>query len=266
MKRKYSLIIGLLIISTMFNTACISAFNQNVIPDEEIQDLEKAVVADVIDGDTIELSDGRDLRLIGLDTPELNLPEGPIEYYGLQAKEFTKQKLLVETVYLEYGEQKFDEYDRTLAYVYLADGTLFNTSLLNQGYAHLLTIPPNTKYVESFKEQVITARRNNQGLWQERDTGVPVISWREAEQYMGEQVVVTGEVVASYDAGEVIFLNFAQNYEETFSAVIFASNEHKFAVEAEDYFLNQQVRIRGKIKEHQGAPEIVIEDPRQIKK
>ena len=264
MKRKYSLIIGLLMILTLCNTGCISAVNQNLIPNEQIQDLEKAVVADVIDGDTIELSDRRHVRLIGLDTPELNLPDGPIEYYGLQAKEFTKQKLLGETVYLEYDEQKFDEYDRTLAYVYLADGTLFNTSLLQQGYAHLLTITPNTRYVELFKEQVITARRNNQGLWRERNTGLPVISWQEAEQYIGEEVVVTGEIVDSYNSGEVVFLNFAHNYEQSLSAVIFASDEYKFAVEAEDYFLNQQVRIRGEIKEHQGAPEIVIEDPTQI--
>ena len=264
MKRKFTLIIGLLMILMISNLGCITAVNQNLIPDEQIQDLEKAVVSSVIDGDTIKLADGRSVRLIGLDTPELNLPDGPIEYYGLQAKEFTKQKLLGETIYLEYGEERFDEYDRTLAYVYLDDGTMFNADLLEQGYAHLLTIAPNTRYLDSFKEFLITARRSKQGLWQERNAGIKLISWHDAEQYIGERVIVTGEIVDTYDSGEVIFLNFAHNYDETFSAVIFASDKNKFAVDPENYFLNRQVRIRGEIKEHQGAPEIVIEDPTQI--
>lgn len=246
------------------NFACVSAVNKNLISEQKTQDLEKVLVSSVIDGDTIKLADGRNVRLIGLDTPELNPPDGPIEYYGLQAKAFTKRKLLGETIYLEYGKEKFDEYDRTLAYVYLDDGTMFNADLLEQGYAHLLTIAPNTRHLNTFKEKVITARRNNKGLWQERNAGTKLISWQDAEGYIGERVVVTGEVVDTYDSGEVIFLNFAHNYDETFSAVIFASDEHKFAVEAEDYFLNRQVRIRGEIKEHKGAPEIVIEDPTQI--
>ncbi|MFO7819984.1 MAG: thermonuclease family protein [Halanaerobacter sp.] len=263
MKKKICLVFIVLSLLVVFNSPFITA--SGLLSKQELKDLNRAEVVQVIDGDTVKLETGESVRLIGLDTPELNPPTGPIEYYGLQAKKFTKDKLLGQRVYLEYGAEKFDEYDRTLAYIYLADGTLFNAQLLEEGYAQLLAIAPNLKYLDYFKKEVKTARRNKRGLWQRRNLGLPIISWQEADDYMGEEVIVTGEVVATYDTGEVTFLNFARNYDETFSAVIFASAEHKFAVEAEDYFLDQQVWIRGEVKEHQGVPEIIIKEPTQIK-
>jgi micrococcal nuclease len=230
-------------------------------------ELDKAVVQKVIDGDTIELSDGEQVRLIGLDTPELNPPHGPIEYYGLQAKKYSKNKLLGATVYLEYGREKHDQYERSLAYLYLDDGTMFNKKLLATGHAYLLTIEPNTKYREKFKELVIESRQNKRGLWQQQySDDLPVISWQEAADYTGEEVVVEGQVDNTYDSGEVIFLNFAQNYQETFTAVIFAKDQNKFAINPSSYFLHREVKIRGRIEEYQGVPELVISQPDQIQK
>ena len=265
MDKKFSLVILCLLLFIIFNSSFIIALDPSGVSKQKMKNLKRVQVVGVIDGDTVKLDTGESVRLIGLDTPELNPPTGPIEYYGLQAKKFTKDKLLGQRVYLEYGAEKFDEYDRTLAYIYLADGTLFNAQLLEEGYAHLLAIAPNLEYLDHFKKEVKAARKNKRGLWQKRNLGLPIISWQEADAYRREEVLVTGEVVATYDAGEVTFLNFARNYDETFSAVIFASAEYKFAVEAEDYFLDQKVQIRGEVKEHQGAPEIVIKEPTQIK-
>lgn len=55
---------------------------------------EKALVARVIDGDTIQLDDGRKVRLIGVDTPETVHPQKEVEYYGKEASDFTKAVLL----------------------------------------------------------------------------------------------------------------------------------------------------------------------------
>ena len=68
-------------------------------------------------------------------------------------------------VRLEYDVQRRDRYRRLLAYVYLEDGTFVNAELLRQGYAQLLTIPPDVKYVDLFVRLQKEAREAGRGLW-----------------------------------------------------------------------------------------------------
>ena len=63
----------------------------------------------------------------------------------------TTKQLEDKTVYLQYDTEKRDQYQRILAYVFLSDGTFFNAKLLHDGYANLLTIPPNVKYIDLFE-------------------------------------------------------------------------------------------------------------------
>ena len=60
-----------------------------------------------------------------------------------------------------------DQYGRTLAYVYLEDGTFVNADLMRNGYAMLMTIPPNVKFADEFLKLQKEARENNRGLWKE---------------------------------------------------------------------------------------------------
>jgi micrococcal nuclease len=80
----------------------------------------------VVDGDTIILSNGEKVRLIGVDTPETVRPNTPVEYYGKEASAFTKKMVEGKPVRLEYDWQQRDKYGRLLAYVYLMDGTFIN--------------------------------------------------------------------------------------------------------------------------------------------
>ena len=66
---------------------------------------------------------------------------------------------------IEYDVDKDDDYNRKLAYVYLEDGTMLNKLLLEKGYARMMTIQPNVKYVDDFKEIQKTARENKVGFW-----------------------------------------------------------------------------------------------------
>jgi micrococcal nuclease len=114
-------------------------------------------VTRVVDGDTIEVSpliDGTsDVRLIGVDTPETYSGEEPC---GPEASEFTASRLEGERVRLEFDEDKFDPYDRLLAYVWL-DGKMFNETLVKEGYASVSTFPPNDKYESRFLAAEATA-------------------------------------------------------------------------------------------------------------
>ena len=109
----------------------------------------------VVDGDTIVvILDGKKekVRMIGIDTPESvhpdksrNTPMGKI------ASKYTKDNLEGKYVALETDVQERDKYGRILAYVYL-DDKMFNKTLLEEGLAKLMTIPPNVKYADDFKK------------------------------------------------------------------------------------------------------------------
>jgi micrococcal nuclease len=130
----------------------------------------ESVVKRVVDGDTIIVHvGGRDerVRLIGIDTPETVDPRKPVQCFGKEASEHTKALLPAGTVVrLERDVETRDRYDRLLAYVYRAsDGMFVNLELARDGYAQLLTIPPNVTYVDQFRRAVSDARQARRGLW-----------------------------------------------------------------------------------------------------
>ena len=118
----------------------------------------------VVDGDTIVVKGIGKVRLIGVDTPETKHPRKPVEYFGKEASAFTKRMVEGKKVRLEYDWQRKDKYNRTLAYVYLKDGTFLNAEIIKQGYGHAYTCYP-FKYLEQFRKYEKEARENKRGLW-----------------------------------------------------------------------------------------------------
>jgi len=126
------------------------------------QDL--ATVLRVIDGDTFVLGSGEKVRLIGVDTPETKHPQKPVQYFGKEASEFTKQMIEGKVVVIEYDRQRRDRYGRLLAYVYLSDGTFLNAEIIKEGYGFAYTHYP-FKYLDEFKSYEREAREKGNGLW-----------------------------------------------------------------------------------------------------
>ena len=125
-----------------------------------------AVVERVIDGDTVVLVGGEKVRYIGVDTPELqHHPRKKVQPYAKEATEFNRRLVEGQKVRLEMDVERQDKYTRTLAYVFLEDGRFVNAELLKEGYAHLMTIPPNVRYVDLFTGLQRQARDAKRGLW-----------------------------------------------------------------------------------------------------
>ncbi len=150
------------------------------IPFGKSYNYENILVKRVVDGDTIQLENGERLRLIGIDTPEMhesnklyrdsrksNQDIETIKKLGRMSYEFTKRLIEGRRVRLEFDVEKHDKYGRLLAYVYLKDGLFVNAEIVKQGFASLMTIPPNVKYADLFKALYQQARENNRGLWAE---------------------------------------------------------------------------------------------------
>ncbi len=125
---------------------------------------ELITVTRVIDGDTIELANGRRVRYIGIDTPETVDPRKPVECYGREAKAENERLVLGKKVRLEKDVSETDRYGRLLRYVYVED-VFVNDYLVRYGFAHAVTYPPDIKLQERFQEAQREARENNRGLW-----------------------------------------------------------------------------------------------------
>jgi len=136
------------------------------------------LVKRAVDGDTLVLGNNERVRLIGIDTPEMHESDKlnrdaqrnqqeveAIKQLGRESYAFTKQLVEGKYVRLEFDVEKFDKYGRTLAYVYLEDGTFVNAKIVEEGFASLMTYPPNVKYADLFLKLYRQARENQRGLW-----------------------------------------------------------------------------------------------------
>lgn len=122
-------------------------------------------VVRVVDGDTIWVPPEERVRLIGIDTPEVDWYGGQAECYGEEAGVFLRRLLEGERVRLEYDEDLVDRYDRTLAYVYLEDGRMVNMLLVRRGYAVVTIFEPNDRYESRLRAAEREARDAGRGLW-----------------------------------------------------------------------------------------------------
>ena len=127
-------------------------------------------VTKVVDGDTFWITGEKGvqekIRLIGVDAPEsrrTGIKE--IGFYGKESKTYLEQILNGNKVRLEYDVRRYDRYKRTLAYAYLENGTFLNAHLIKNGYAMVMTVPPNVKYAGQFVKLQQEARNKKRGLW-----------------------------------------------------------------------------------------------------
>ena len=136
------------------------------------------IVTRVVDGDTAVVKvDGQDIRvrMLGVDTPETVHPNKPVQFYGKEASNFTKDYLNGKQVWLEYDKSPTDRYNRHLAYVWTSKPSkinestmrkdMFNARLLLGGYAKVMIIKPNKRYEELFKKFEAEAQQARKGLW-----------------------------------------------------------------------------------------------------
>lgn len=173
----------ILVISGLADTSLLNTVLQQLQTDETSD----AVVTDatlyipegfflverVVDGDTVVVRDEHGVeqrvRLIGVDAPESVHPTQTVECFGREASAaltaFLEGKLV--TLLFDSTQGMLDQYDRTLAYIFLEDGTLVNEWLIVQGYAYEYTYNTAIPYQQqaSFIRAEKTAQSTAQGLW-----------------------------------------------------------------------------------------------------
>ncbi len=117
----------------------------------------------VVDGDTFKTTKGEKVRLLGINTPEIRHDNSPAQPFGKQAKNALTALIADKQVRLSFDKEKKDKYGRTLAHVYLRDGTWVNATLVEMGLAHVYTFAPNisaAKKLLRVEQDAIAAKRN----------------------------------------------------------------------------------------------------------
>jgi micrococcal nuclease len=124
-------------------------------------------VRQVIDGDTLTVSGVGVVRLIGVDAPEKNGGYRDSEPFGDAATKYMKSLVEGQDVRLEYDGPQKDQYNRTLAYVYLRDGRLVNLEIIKAGYAETYRRFEYRKKPDFFAAER-DAKAARRGMWASR--------------------------------------------------------------------------------------------------
>ncbi len=144
----------------------------------------------VADGDTLILEELGAIRFIGVDTPEKNHPELPVQFMSKESSAFTKKLCLGKNIRLEYDafdDDKRGSYGRILAYLYLEDGTLVQKQLLLNGYAIVYTrYPFDQRRKQQFLAWEQKAQQEERGLW--KNGGMAEIKWILGQKQLPIQV------------------------------------------------------------------------------
>lgn len=170
---------------------------------------ESAVVSSVHDGDTVRLKDGRKIRLIGINAPELARGDNPEQAFATNARDQLRQLIASNDnqVKLVYGKERQDRYKRTLAHLFLPDNQNLQAALIKRGLATASAYPPNTAFSECYRQVEQIARCQSLGIWSDENYATKKST--ELETDAEGFHIVSGQVerVSESDKGIWLFLD-----------------------------------------------------------
>ena len=221
----------------------------------------------VVDGDTVELLRGPDVRLVGTQAPKLPLGRDHVEEWPLaqEAKEALEAVLARHgrQAQLFFGGRVRDRHGRHLAHVRLADGTWLQGAMVLMGLARVYTFADNRSLIRPllFREQL--ARGEARGIWSH-----PYYAVRQARDVAGllQRVnhfeLVEGVVLNVARHDRLWYLNFGRSWREDFTITIDREHDPVFEDSAVDLMALEGagLRVRGWIMD-EGGPLIRVDHP-----
>lgn len=234
---------------------------------EELEPGGSGLVVEVIDGDTVVLDDGREVRLVGTQAPKLPLgrPNFPTWPLADAAKLALEDLVLGQEVFLGYGGREMDRHGRVLAHLFRAeDDAWVQGAMLADGMARVYTFPDNRSMIPDMLALERAARAAEQGIW-----ALDYYSVRDAESLdqLEEDTfqLVEGRVVEVAAVRNRTYLNFGVDYRTDFTIVIDRDDIDAFEEAGFDLesLAGQHVRVRGWIDSYNG-PMIAVTHPEQI--
>ena len=223
-------------------------------------------VVSVVDGDTVILKNGRQVRLVGIQAPKLPLGRPNFKAWplGLESKAYLENLSLGQDVQVRLADQPEDRYGRILGHlVRVSDGAWMQGELLKAGLARVYTFADNRKLGAEMLALERQARSDKKGLWD-----LPFYAIRTAENVRfdgGTFQVVEDRVIDVAKVKKRIYLNFGPDWRTDFTVQIDARKAKLWRAQGLDLLTlkGKRVRVRGWIKNKNG-PLIAVDHPERL--
>lgn len=234
-------------------------------PAADLRDGGTGLVAAVVDGDTVVLADGREVRLVGIQAPKLPLgrPGFTEQPLAPEAKSALESLILERNVHLSYGGLETDRYSRALAHLHAGDGLWVQGEMLRRGMARVYSFADNRTAVNDMLAIEAEARDARRGIW--ALTAYAVRNSDSARDFLDSFEIVEGVVLATDEVGGRVYLNFDEDWRTDFTVSIAPRDARKFraeGIEPLDY-AGLRIRVRGWLRNLNG-PMIDVTHPEQI--
>lgn len=249
-----------------------------------LQPGEDVRIAGVVDGDTLVLDDGREVRLKGIQAPKLPLGRSGFEAWPLADEAKARLEVLAngKPAQLRYGGARRDRHGRVLAHVFVPQAgqhVWLQRRLLDDGLARVYTFKDNRACAAELLTTERAARAAARGIWSE-----PFYAIREAadaddlNRLLGRFEIVEGVVQSAALVRGKLFLNFGQDYRSDFTVTVGERDIRIFLQDERwsellqggeersrpiEQLAGKQLRMRGWLSRNNG-PEIVATHPEQI--
>ena len=218
---------------------------------------ESIAVRHVVDGDSLRLVDGRKVRLIGINAPELGRDGKPDEPLAARALEALRKLIGNNSVTLQIGPDSHDRYGRLLAYIELADGRLAGDALLQMGLASMVAIPPNIEHLNRYQQAEASARRKGIGIWAQPD--YQAIAATSLDKSSSGYRLVKGQIQRVGKSRKYIYFDLTPD----FSIAIKRDHWHYFGGEPQQWH-GKKIVVRGWISRWRDKLRVRIGHPAMI--
>lgn len=225
----------------------------------------QARVVEVVDGDTLLLDDGGEVRLVGIQAPKLPLGRPGFQAWPLaeESRQALVDAALDREVGLAFGGREEDRYGRLLAHLVRDDGVWLQGLLLAQGMARVYSFPDNRTAVAEMLAIEREARAAGVGLW--ADPFYAIRSPEAAGDYLDTFQLVEGRIVDAATVRGRVYLNFGADWRDDFTVSISAGDVEPFLALGIDFesLIGQRIRVRGWLYRRNG-PMIDATHPEQV--
>lgn len=233
-------------------------------PDQGPQPVKSGYVKSIVDGDTLVLRSGTQVRLVGIQAPKLPLGRRNFKSWPLakKAKDALARLALGKTLTLSYGGKRSDRHRRLLAHLF-AGKVWIQGELLRSGMARMYSFPDNRARIKDMLTLERSARTSRRGIWANRFYAIRDIA--ETGRHIGTFQLIEGRVLNATIVRGRAYLNFGKDWRSDFTITIsprWMRRRWGKGPAIGDY-VNRRVRVRGWLKSYNG-PMIDATHPEQI--
>jgi len=208
----------------------------------------------VYDGDTILLNNGKKVRFLGINTPEVEKRNQPGQVGGEAAKQWLIKRLKGHTVRLEKDVEYKDKYGRLLAHIFTDDQQHINLELVQRGLATVNIYPPNLKYSQLLLQAQSQAEQAKLGLWKDKAYARKPVSAVKKTRLKGWQRLV-GRVNSIGYGKKYSYLNLTDYF-----SVKIANDSLDLFPDLSTY-RGQLIEVRGWVNRHKNHFSLFVRHP-----